>query len=161
MMPAIIAAEGTAFALLAGLDGSVTWQAARVLMGDRLGRLVHLPGRARRPGATAFALGIAGTAADAGAASAQLAPTRMWRSAPRMGTRLTASARPPAAGPGYKLQAHFLHGRAAVYDHFAALVVSGRPQLYNPFLIALVGDRHDDLDGVADHDWSYEFQILA
>jgi hypothetical protein len=94
MMPAIIAAEGTAFALLAGLDGSVTWQAARVLMGDRLGRLVHLPGRARRPGATAFALGIAGTAADAGAASAQLAPTRMWRSAPRMGTRLTASARP-------------------------------------------------------------------
>ena len=54
-----------------------------------------------------------------------------------------------------------LHGRAAVYDHLAALVVSGRPQLYDPFLVALVGDRHDDLDGVADHDWSYEFQILA
>jgi hypothetical protein len=54
MMPAVIAAEGTAFALLAGLDGSVTWQAARVLMGDRLGRLVHPPGRARRPGRDGF-----------------------------------------------------------------------------------------------------------
>ena len=32
MLPAVIAAEGVAFAVLAGVDGSAGWQAARVLL---------------------------------------------------------------------------------------------------------------------------------
>jgi uncharacterized protein len=76
MMPAAIAAEGAAFALLAGLDGSVTWQAARGLMVVVVTAwAVWFTRRAGRDGrgATAFALGIAGTVAGAGAASAHLA----------------------------------------------------------------------------------------
>ena len=76
MLPAVLAVEGVAFALLAGLDGSVTWQAARVLLVVVVTAwAVWLTRRARRvgQGATALALGIAGTAAGAGAASAHLA----------------------------------------------------------------------------------------
>ena len=32
VLPAVIAAEGIAFAVLAGVDGSAGWQAARVLL---------------------------------------------------------------------------------------------------------------------------------
>ena len=32
VLPAVIAAEGVAFAVLAGVDGSAGWQAARVLL---------------------------------------------------------------------------------------------------------------------------------
>jgi len=76
VLPAVLAVEGIAFALLAGLDGSVTWQAARVLLVVVVTAwAVWLTRRARRvgQGATALALGIAGTAAGAGAASAHLA----------------------------------------------------------------------------------------
>src|SRR6516162_5879972 len=59
------------------------------------------------------------------------------------------------------LQPHFLHYRLAVYDHLAALVVRGRAQLQDPFLVAFVRDRHHDLDGVADPDGSHEVQVLA
>jgi hypothetical protein len=71
-----MAAEGVAFAMLAGLDGSAVGQAARVLVvvvvtagavwfarrADRAGR-----------GATALLLGIAGTAVGAGTAGGHLA----------------------------------------------------------------------------------------
>jgi hypothetical protein len=76
VLPAVLAVEGVAFALLAGLDGSVTWQAARVLLVVVVTTwAVWFTRRARRvgQGATALALGIAGTAAGAGAASAHLA----------------------------------------------------------------------------------------
>ena len=52
-LPAVMAAEGVAFAVLAGLDGSPVWQVARVLVilaVTAAGRLVHPPGRAGRPG---------------------------------------------------------------------------------------------------------------
>ena len=75
MLPAVIAAEGAAFAVLAGLDGAAAWQAARVLLVVVVTAwavwFTRRAGRAGR-GATAFALGIAGTAAGAGAASAHL-----------------------------------------------------------------------------------------
>jgi hypothetical protein len=76
VLPAVLAVEGVAFALLAGLDGSVTWQAARVLLVVVVTAWAFwLTRRARRvgQGATALAFGIAGTAAGAGAASAHLA----------------------------------------------------------------------------------------
>jgi pimeloyl-ACP methyl ester carboxylesterase len=71
-----MAAEGVAFAVLAGLDGSSAWRVARVLavvvvtalaiwFTRRAGRVGH--------GITALLLGIAGTAAGAGVASAHLA----------------------------------------------------------------------------------------
>ena len=71
-----MAAEGTAFAVLAGLDGSAAWQAARVLTVVMVTAwavwFTRRAGRAGR-GVTALALGIAGTAAGAGAGSAHLA----------------------------------------------------------------------------------------
>jgi uncharacterized protein len=76
VLPAVIAAEGIVFAVLTGLDGSVTWQVARaitviVLMAWAVWftRRAGWVGR----GATALALGIAGTAAGAGVGSAHLA----------------------------------------------------------------------------------------
>ena len=75
-LPAVMAAEGVALAVLAGLDGSPVWQVARVLVilaVTAAGRLVHPPGRAGRPGTTALLLGIAGTVAGAGVGSAHLA----------------------------------------------------------------------------------------
>ena len=71
-----MAAEGTAFAVLAGLDGSAAWQAARVLTVVMVTAwAVWFTRRAGRAGqgVTALALGIAGTAAGAGTGSAHLA----------------------------------------------------------------------------------------
>ena len=71
-----MAAEGAAFAVLAGLDGSAAWQAARVLMVVVVTAwAVWFTRRAERAGrgATALALGIAGTVAGAGVGSAHLA----------------------------------------------------------------------------------------
>jgi dienelactone hydrolase len=72
----IMAAEGAAFAVLASLDGSAAWQAARVLLVVVVTAwavwFTLRAGRAGR-GVTALALGIAGTATGAGAASAHLA----------------------------------------------------------------------------------------
>ena len=76
VLPAVIAAEGAAFAVLAGLDGSAAWQATRVLLVVVVTAwAVWFTRRAARAGrgATALALGIAGTVAGAGAASAHLA----------------------------------------------------------------------------------------
>src|ERR1044072_4375828 len=76
VLPAVLAAEGVAFAVLAGGDGSAGWQAARVLLVVVVTAwAVWFPRRAGRAGrgATAFALGIAGTAVGAGAVSAHLA----------------------------------------------------------------------------------------
>ena len=74
--PAFIAAEGAAFAVLAGLNGSVTWQAARVMVvvvvTTWAAWFTCRAGRVGR-GATALALGIAGSAVGAGTASAHLA----------------------------------------------------------------------------------------
>jgi pimeloyl-ACP methyl ester carboxylesterase len=71
-----MAAQGAAFAVLAGLDGSAAWQAARVLTVVVVTTWAiwfsRRAGRAGR-GVTALALGIAGTAAGTGAASAHLA----------------------------------------------------------------------------------------
>jgi uncharacterized protein len=76
VLPAVMAAEGAAFAVLAGLDGSAAWQAARVLTVVVVTTWAvwfsRRAGRAGR-GVTALALGIAGTAAGAGAGSAHLA----------------------------------------------------------------------------------------
>jgi uncharacterized protein len=76
VLPTIMAAEGAAFAVFAGLDGSAAWQAARVLLVVVVTAwavwFTRRAGRAGR-GATALALGIAGTATGAGAASAHLA----------------------------------------------------------------------------------------
>jgi dienelactone hydrolase len=71
-----MAAEGVAFAVLLGLDGSVVWQVARVLMTLILTALaVWFTRRAGRTGqgATALVAGIAGTAAGGGVAGAHLA----------------------------------------------------------------------------------------
>jgi len=75
-VPAVMAAEGMAFAVLAGLDGSAVWQVARVLV-----ILVVTAGAVwftRRSGGAgqgtaALLLGIAGTVTGAGVASAHLA----------------------------------------------------------------------------------------
>ena len=71
-----MAAEGTAFAVLAGLGGSTAWQAARVLTVVLVTAwavwFTRRAGRAGR-GATALAFGIAGTVAGAGVGSAHLA----------------------------------------------------------------------------------------
>ena len=70
-----MAAEGAAFAVLAGLDGSAVWRVVRVLVVLAVTVLAvwftRRAGRAGR-GATALVLGIAGTAAGAGAASGHL-----------------------------------------------------------------------------------------
>ena len=75
-----MAAEGAAFAVLVGLDGSAAWRAARVLMVVLVTAgavwFTRRAGRAGR-GATALALGIAGTVAGAGAA-ARTWPRRAW-----------------------------------------------------------------------------------
>ena len=71
-----MAAEGTAFAVLAGLGGSAAWQAARILTVVLVTAwavwFTRRAGRAGR-GVTALALGIAGVAAGAGVGSAHLA----------------------------------------------------------------------------------------
>ena len=76
VLPAVMAAEGVAFAVLTGLDGSPAWRVARVLAAVAVTALAvwftRRAGRAGR-GATALLLGIAGTAAGAGIASAHLA----------------------------------------------------------------------------------------
>ncbi len=76
VLSAVIAAEGVAFAALAGLDGSPVWQVARVLVILAASALAvwftRRAGRAGR-GATALLLGVAGTVAGAGVASAHLA----------------------------------------------------------------------------------------
>ena len=71
-----MAAGGVAFAVLAGLDGSPAWRVARVLAVLAVTALaVWFTRRAGRVGrgATALLLGIAGTVAGAGIASAHLA----------------------------------------------------------------------------------------
>ena len=76
LMPAVLAAEGLAFAALLGLDGSAAWQVARVLVTLAVTALaVWFSRRAGRTGrgATALVLGIAGTAAGGGVAGAHLA----------------------------------------------------------------------------------------
>jgi uncharacterized protein len=75
-LPAVMAAEGIAFAVLAGLDGSAVWQAARVLVILAVTALaVWFTRRAGRAGqgTAALLLGIAGTVAGAGVGSAHLA----------------------------------------------------------------------------------------
>ena len=76
VLPAVIAADGVAFAVLSGLDGSAAWQAARVLLVVVVTAwaiwFTRRAGRAGR-GGTALVLGIAGTVAGAGTASAHLA----------------------------------------------------------------------------------------
>ena len=71
-----MAAEGVAFAVLLGLDGSAVWRVVRVLVVIAVTALaVWFTRRAGRTGrgATALVLGIAGTAAGAGAAGGHLA----------------------------------------------------------------------------------------
>jgi uncharacterized protein len=76
VLPAVMAAEGIAFAVLAGLDGSAVWQVARVLVIVAVtAGAVWFTGRAGRAGlgVAALLLGIAGTVAGAGVGSAHLA----------------------------------------------------------------------------------------
>jgi uncharacterized protein len=76
VLPAVMAAEGIAFAVLAGLDGSAVWQVARVLVILAVTALaVWFTGRAGRAGrgVAALLLGIAGTVVGAGIGSAHLA----------------------------------------------------------------------------------------
>ena len=76
VLPAVMATEGVAFAVLAGLDGSALWRLVRVLGTLTVTALaVWYTRRAGRTGrgATALVLGIAGTAAGAGVASGHLA----------------------------------------------------------------------------------------
>jgi fermentation-respiration switch protein FrsA (DUF1100 family) len=76
VLPAVIAAEGVAFAASAGLDGSPVWRAARALAVVAVTVLaVWFTRRAGRTGrgAAALLLGIAGTVAGAGVASGHLA----------------------------------------------------------------------------------------
>jgi dienelactone hydrolase len=78
MLPIVIAAEGVAFAVLLGLNGSAVWQVARVLVTLTVTALaVWFTGRAGRTGqgTIALALGIAGTAAGAGVATGHLGKT--------------------------------------------------------------------------------------
>jgi dienelactone hydrolase len=75
-LPAVVAAGGVAFAVLAGLDGSPVWQVARVLviLSVTAGAVwfTRRAGRVGR-GTTALLLGIAGTVTGAGMTSAHLA----------------------------------------------------------------------------------------
>jgi hypothetical protein len=74
VLPAVIAAQGAALVILAGVDGSPVWRVARVLVVIAVaGLAVWFNGRAGRAarGGTALVLGIAGTVAGAGVASAQ------------------------------------------------------------------------------------------
>jgi uncharacterized protein len=76
VLSAVMAAQGVAFAVLAGLDGSPGWRLARVLAAVAVTALaVWFTRRAGRAGqgTAALLLGIAGTAAGAGVASAHLA----------------------------------------------------------------------------------------
>jgi dienelactone hydrolase len=76
VLPAVIAAEGVAFAVLLGLDGSPVWRVTRVLVAVAVTAVAvwvtRQTGRAGR-GVTALLLGIAGTTAGAGVTSAHLA----------------------------------------------------------------------------------------
>src|SRR5271165_4345170 len=76
VLPAVMAAEGMAFAVLAGLDGSPGWRVARVMVAVAVTAMaVWFTRRAGRVGrgATALLLGIAGTVAGAGVGSGHLA----------------------------------------------------------------------------------------
>jgi uncharacterized protein len=72
--PAVIAAQGAALAVLAGLGGSPVWRVARVLVVLAITGLAvwfaRRAGRAAR-GGTALVAGVVGTVAGAGVASAQ------------------------------------------------------------------------------------------
>jgi hypothetical protein len=76
VLPALIAANGIAFAVLGGLGGSAAWRMARVLVVIAVTAtavwFTRRTGRAGR-GAVALPLGIAGTVAGAGTASGHLA----------------------------------------------------------------------------------------
>src|SRR5271166_1599697 len=76
VLPALMAAEGAALAVLAGLDGSAAWQVARVvvILAVTAGA-VWFTGRAGRAGRgpIALLLGIVGTVAGTGVGSAHLA----------------------------------------------------------------------------------------
>ena len=75
VLPAVIAAQGAALAVLAGVDGSPVWRVGRVLVVIAITGLAvwfsRRAGRAAR-GGTALLLGIVGTVAGAGVASAHL-----------------------------------------------------------------------------------------
>ena len=76
VLPAVMAAQAVTFAVLAGLDGSAGWRVARVLVAVAVtAQAVWFNRRAGRAGqgTTALLLGIAGTVAGAGVASAHLA----------------------------------------------------------------------------------------
>jgi uncharacterized protein len=75
-MPGLVAAEGAALAVLAGLDGSPVWRVMRVLVVIAVAVVgVWVTRRAGRPGRGAAGLvaGIVGTVTGAGVASAHLA----------------------------------------------------------------------------------------
>jgi dienelactone hydrolase len=76
VLPSVMAVGGVAFAVLVGLDGSPVWRVARVLAVVAVTALAiwftRRAGRVGR-GTTALLLGMAGTAAGAGIASAHLA----------------------------------------------------------------------------------------
>ena len=75
VLPAVIAVQGAALAVLAGLDGSPVWRVARVLVVIAISGLAvwftPRAGRAAR-GGTALVLGIVGTAVGAGVAIGHL-----------------------------------------------------------------------------------------
>src|SRR5207248_1561891 len=76
VLQAVMAAEGVAFAVLAGLDGSPAWRVARVVLIIAVTALaVWFTRRAGRAGqgAAALLLGIAGAAAGAGISGGSLA----------------------------------------------------------------------------------------
>jgi dienelactone hydrolase len=76
VLPAVVAAEGAAFAILLGLDGSAVWRVARVLVALAVtGLVVWFIGRSGRTGrgTAAVALGIMGTVAGAGVSTGHLA----------------------------------------------------------------------------------------
>jgi uncharacterized protein len=76
VLGALMAAEGVAFAVLLGLDGSPGWRVVRVLVAMAMTALaVWFTRRAGRTGqgATALLLGVVGTVAGAGVASGHLA----------------------------------------------------------------------------------------
>jgi hypothetical protein len=76
IMPGLVAAEGAALAVLAGLDGSPVWRVVRVLVVTVVTAVgvwvTHRAGRAGR-GAAALVAGMTGTVTGAGVASAHLA----------------------------------------------------------------------------------------